>query len=168
MDLKLFEANWNSCLTITDIKHNRLISLGIKDVLLDVDGTLLPRRENILHESVESWINEAKKYFIVHLISNNPSHKRIASIAKNLNITFTYKAAKPSKKSIEDYLHVNCSDRKKVALIGDRILTDIIAGNRCGVYTILVQAIRKDGKPQKKNIMLNIEKTIVKALQVIS
>ena len=82
-----------------------------------------------------------------------------SNIAKNLNITFTYKAAKPSKKSIEDYLHVNCSDRKKVALIGDRILTDIIAGNRCGVYTILVQAIRKDGKPQKKNIMLNIEKT---------
>jgi len=49
---------------------------------------------------------------------------------------------------------------KNIAIIGDRIFTDIIVGNRCDVKTILVKRLNKDGLPIKFNLTLIIEKLI--------
>ena len=51
-------------------------------------------------------------------------------------------------------------DSKKIAIIGDRILTDIIVGNRCNIQTILVQRLSKNGLPIKLNLTLILEKMI--------
>ena len=45
-------------------------------------------------------------------------------------------------------------DNKKIAIIGDRILTDIIVGNRCNIHTILVKKLNKKGVPIKINLTL--------------
>jgi len=49
---------------------------------------------------------------------------------------------------------------KNIAIIGDRIFTDIIVGNRCNIKTILVKRLNKDGLPIKFNLTLTIEKLI--------
>ena len=54
----------------------------------------------------------------------------------------------------------------QVAIIGDRIFTDILAGNRLGLHTVLVKKIGIDGEPLIKNNMQAIEKAIVKILGV--
>ena len=46
------------------------------------------------------------------------------------------------------------SNVNQVAIIGDRIFTDILAGNRIGIYTILVRSI-------STNSLLKGNKTIV-------
>ena len=49
---------------------------------------------------------------------------------------------------------------KNIAIIGDRVFTDIIVGNRCNIKTILVKRLKKDGLPIKFNLTLTIEKLI--------
>jgi len=39
----------------------------------------------MIPKAVKNWIKESKKLFSLYLISNNPSKKRIAKIAKELN-----------------------------------------------------------------------------------
>ena len=45
-------------------------------------------RKLILHKNVKDWIRIAKKSFTLHLVSNNPSKKRIKEVAKQLNNYF--------------------------------------------------------------------------------
>ena len=49
---------------------------------------------------------------------------------------------------------------KNIAIIGDRIFTDIIVGNRCKIHTILVARLNRDGLPIKINITLIIERIL--------
>ena len=49
---------------------------------------------------------------------------------------------------------------KNIAIIGDRIFTDIIVGNRCNIKTILVKRLNRNGLPIKFNLILTIEKLI--------
>ena len=49
---------------------------------------------------------------------------------------------------------------KNIAIIGDRIFTDIIVGNRCDIKTILVKRLNRDGLPIKFNLTLIIAKLI--------
>ena len=49
---------------------------------------------------------------------------------------------------------------KHIAIIGDRIFTDIIVGNRCNIKTILVKRLKRDGLPTKFNLTLTIERLI--------
>jgi len=52
------------------------------------------------------------------------------------------------------------SEPKNIAIIGDRIYTDIIVGNRCDIKTILVKRLNREGLPMKFNLTLTIEKLI--------
>ena len=155
------KAYWDSNLPIYSISHSKLKKEGISCVLLDVDGTLINRKSNKIPESVREWINESKKFFSLYLISNNPSKERIGKIAKELEIRYKYNALKPRKKlTLNAIREVEC-DEKNIVIIGDRILTDILVGNRCNIKTILVKRLNRNGLPIKFNLTLTVEKLIV-------
>ncbi|WP_269623023.1 YqeG family HAD IIIA-type phosphatase [Prochlorococcus marinus] len=160
INTEVLKAKWNTGKDIRKISYNEIKDKGIKLLLLDVDGTLLPRNEIKVHHSVYQWIQEAKRNFKIHLISNNPSKRRIQSIAKQLNVTFTYKAIKPRKKAIVKSIQPFNFYNKEIAIIGDRIFTDILVGNRLGIYTILVKPIDSNGNVIQDNKMQIIENKV--------
>ena len=114
----------------------------------------------MIPKAVKNWIIGSKKLFSLYLISNNPSKKRIAKIAKELNLRYKYNASKPRKKVTLSVIKEIGSETKNMAIIGDRIFTDIIVGNRCDIKTILVKRLNTDGLPIKFNLTLIIEKLI--------
>jgi len=154
----ILKVNWDSNLPIYEISQSKLQEKGIRCLLIDVDGTLVNRNSTKIPKAVKNWISESKKLFILYLISNNPSKKRIAKIAKELNLRYKYNASKPRKKMILNVIKEVNHEVKNVAIIGDRIFTDIIAGNRCNIKTILVKRLKRDGLPIKFNLTLTIEK----------
>ena len=157
MEVKLLEPSWNSGVSIINLSQSEILSRGIKSLLLDVDGTLLPRKEDLINNSVKDWIKISKNYFNLHLISNNPSRNRIKNIADQVNLTYSYKASKPSRKKLLNYLTTTGDLKTEVAIIGDRLFTDILAGNRLGIYTILVKPTNSDGLPYLNCKMQRIE-----------
>ena len=156
----ILKINWDSNLPIYAISQSVLKNKGINSLLLDVDGTLVNRKSNMIPKAVKNWIRESKKLFSLYLISNNPSKKRIMKIAKELNLRYKYNSSKPRKKVTLSAIEEIGSDPKNTAIIGDRIFTDIIVGNRCNIKTILVKRLKKDGLPIKFNLTLTVEKLI--------
>ena len=154
------KASWDSKLPIYEISHLKLKNEGIKVLLIDVDGTLLSRQSNVITANVKKWINESQKLFSLHLISNNPSDERIRKIAKELNIKYKSNALKPRKKITLEVISEINEDFQNIAIIGDRIFTDVIVGNRCNIQTILVKRLNRKGLPIKLNFTLILEKLI--------
>ena len=157
----IVDAYWDSKLPIYDITLSKLQKEGINCLLIDVDGTLINRKSSRIPKAVKDWISESKKFFSLYLISNNPSEKRISKIAKDLEIRYKFNALKPRKNVTLDVINELEYDSKNIAIIGDRILTDIIVGNRCKIKTILVKRLGRDGLPIKLNLTLFIEKLII-------
>ena len=154
------KVNWDSNVPIYSISQSELQKKGIHSLLLDVDGTLVNRKSNMIPKDVKNWIIESKKLFSLYLISNNPSKKRIAKLAKELNLRYKYNASKPRKKGTLSAIKEIGIKPENIAIIGDRIFTDIIVGNRCNIKTILVKRLNRDGLPIKFNLTLTIEKLI--------
>jgi len=156
----ILKVNWDSNLPIYAISQSELQKKGINCLLLDVDGTLVNRKSTKIPKAVKNWITESKKLFSLYLISNNPSKKRIAKIAKELKLRYKCNASKPRKKVTLSVIKEIGREPKNIAIIGDRIFTDIIVGNRCDIKTILVKRLNRDGLPIKFNLTLRIEKLI--------
>jgi len=156
----IVKVDWDSKLPIYEIPHLKLQNQGIKSLLIDVDGTLISRQSTVIPVNVKKWINKSKKLFSLYLISNNPSEERIRKIATELDLRYKSNALKPRKKiTLNVILEMN-DDLKNIAIIGDRIFTDIIVGNRCNIQTILVKRLNRRGLPIKLNLTLLLEKLI--------
>ena len=156
----LTKADWDSKLPIYKIPPQKLHNQGIRCLLLDVDGTLLNRNTNKIPDEVKIWIKKSKNLFKLYLISNNPSEKRISTIGNQLGISYKFKALKPSKKITLEIINIMNETNKNIAIIGDRIFTDIIVGNRCKINTILVARLNTKGLPMKVNLTLIIERIL--------
>ena len=61
---------------------------------------------------------------------------------------------------------LNCYNYQNIylAIIGDRIFTDILAGNRIGIYTVLVRPITKYSNSEDINLMQKIERNLARLL----
>tara|TARA_Y100000589_G_C26642943_1_gene422796 strand:- start:32 stop:529 length:498 start_codon:yes stop_codon:yes gene_type:complete len=158
MNSSLTKIFWDTKLPIYNVSHSKLSKLGITCLLIDVDGTLLSRSSNIIPTKVKNWIFKSKEIFDLYLISNNPSEKRIRKIGMELGVNYKYRALKPRiKKTLEVINNLN-KNKENIAIIGDRIFTDIIVGNRCEIKTVLIQRLNKNGIPLKFNKTLFFEK----------
>tara|TARA_Y100001968_G_scaffold325948_1_gene368092 strand:- start:627 stop:1136 length:510 start_codon:yes stop_codon:yes gene_type:complete len=167
MGKSLLVPKWEANKTINNIPIDLLKDKGIKVILLDVDNTLLPRRSTLLSSSILNWLIEAKKHFKLYLISNNPSKKRIKNVADQVDIGFTFSASKPRRSKVLKVINTFDCDIKDIAIIGDRIFTDIWSGNRLNLYTILVRAVKADGTEFKRNYYQRAEKFLSKLLGAI-
>ncbi len=149
---------------ISNISINDLLSIKIKALILDVDGTLISGKKPIISNDIRDWILNSKQYFYTYLFSNNPSRSRIKHIADQLNMEFTYSGRKPSKKKLKKIIDKLPYSTSEIAIIGDRVFTDILVGNRLGMYTILVDSVNYYGDKIEKNTLQSIERYFAKII----
>ena len=121
-------------------------------------------KQPLLSNDIKNWILNSKKYFYIYLFSNNPSKKRINLIAEQLDLGFTSSGQKPCKRKLEKVLNKIPYSFNEIAIIGDRVFTDILVGNRLGMYTILVDSVDYYGKKIKKNNFQSLERKIAKII----
>jgi len=122
---------------------------NLKGLILDVDETLVPWNERIISPELLTWVEEIRPYVDLWLVSNNLSQNRIATIAKYLNLPFIYGAGKPSRRKLREAVKAMNLPLEQIAMVGDRLFTDVLAGNRLGVFTILVEPMISPHAPKK-------------------
>ena len=114
---------------------------NIKALILDVDNTLIDYNRT-MKESVIQWAKDLKKQGIKLYILSNTNHKeKVEEVANKLEVPYRNLAKKPLKAG---FLKVQKELQEKpenIAVVGDQIFTDVIGGNRCNMYTILVDPI---------------------------
>lgn len=126
---------------VQEITIEFLIKNKIKALILDVDNTLIDINEN-LSEDIITWSNMLQGQGIkMYILSNTNKEKKVSKVAEKLEIPFEMFARKPFKKGflkVQKILNIN---PKNIAVVGDQIFTDIIGGNKCNMFTILVDPV---------------------------
>lgn len=111
----------------------------IKGLVLDVDDTLVPLRVAQASDEMRRWVEQIRSVASVWLVSNNLSQTRISNIASSLNLPYMLGARKPSRRKLKQAAQAMNLPVAQVAMVGDRLFTDVLAGNRLGMFTILVE-----------------------------
>jgi HAD superfamily phosphatase (TIGR01668 family) len=154
---ELLVPDWMPGTTLAHLPLETLQERGIRGLVLDVDRTLLPRRHATLPPAAEQWLRHAAGEMPIHLLSNNPSRQRIGGVAEQLGLPFTTSAGKPRRSALRRVLEQLGIPAPQVALAGDRVFTDVLAGNRMGLYTVLVKPIDPQGDPCRQDRLQNLE-----------
>jgi len=113
----------------------------LKGLVLDVDETLVPVRASEASPELRQWVDATRTVTKLWLVSNNLSDARIGSIARSLDLPYILGAVKPSRRKLRQAVTAMDLPVTQVAMVGDRLFTDVLAGNRLGMFTILVEPI---------------------------
>lgn len=154
---QLLRPDWLLERTLVQLPLQELLDRDIAALVLDVDRTLLPRRQALPPESMVRWLEQAQQQLPIHLLSNNPSRQRIGTVAQQLGVPFTTSAGKPRRRALRRVLEALQLPPHRVALIGDRLFTDVIVGNRLGLFTVLVKPIDPQGQPCQRDRLQKLE-----------
>lgn len=133
--------------SLYELDLDKLKSLGIKGIVLDLDNTIVPGKESEAPPDIKSWIDKAKKKgFKLCIFSNTLRIRRLLKISKDLGIPYVRGSFKPRIGGLKNSLNFMGVEPKESVMIGDRVLTDIWGGNRIGMWTILVEPLKgKEG-----------------------
>jgi HAD superfamily phosphatase (TIGR01668 family) len=112
---------------------------GLRGLILDVDNTLIGDDEADVSVEVRAWVELMRSQYPIWLASNNFSDRRIQKVADSLQLPYRSRAGKPSRRVVRQVLEAIELPANQVAMVGDRLFTDTIVGNRLGLFTILVQ-----------------------------
>jgi hypothetical protein len=138
----------------------------LKGLVLDVDETLVPLRSAQASEELRQWVEQVRPVVSLWLVSNNLSEARISSIAKSLDVPYILGARKPSRRKLKKAVKAMDLPVEQVAMVGDRLLTDVLAGNRLGMFTILVDPMVDPAVTVVSHPIRNFEVWLSQALGV--
>ena len=153
----LLTHDWQPGTSLAHLPLQELVDRDIRALVLDVDRTLLPRRQATMPVQAELWLRHARERMPLHLLSNNPSRRRIGAVADTMGLPYTTSAGKPRRAALRKVLLDLYLPPAQVALVGDRLFTDVLVGNRMGLFTVLVKPIDPDGEPCRQDRLQNLE-----------
>lgn len=136
--------------TIFEINVDDLKSLGIKGFVIDLDNTLVPWNVKSATDEIVEWLNKMEEANIKVMIFSNNNEERVSFFCKPLNTPYVAKARKPLGRAFHKARQEMGLKKEEMAIIGDQLLTDILGGNRAGLYTILVKPIVTTDAPITK------------------
>ena len=129
--------------SIYKINLEELKEKGMKAIIVDLDNTLVESDRRDATPFLIEWLQQTQRLgFQVIIVSNN-NETRVSQFAIPLQIPFIHRARKPLSSSFRKAMIELNTDVSCTVMIGDQLLTDVLGGNRLGLYTILVVPISK-------------------------
>lgn len=129
--------------SIYDINLDKLIQMGIKAILLDLDSTTMVSKSGEFLPETKEWFETLKKDFYIAIITNNKNPEYIKKVKEQCTFKIIENACKPCTFKIGSLLKSLYMTPKEAVIVGDRPLTDILCGKLAGTKTILVGSINK-------------------------
>ena len=128
--------------SVAEVQPQDLKARGIRGVILDLDNTLVPWHKEEMAAEVTAWLQALQaEGFKLCVLSNSILSRRSERIAERLGCPNVRMARKPSRSGFHRALAAMGTTPAATAIVGDQMFTDILGGNRTGVYTIMVQPI---------------------------
>lgn len=128
--------------SILDINYSKLKQNGIKCLVFDLDNTLGLIDEKEIPSKVKELLKVLKNDFKIVIISNN-FKSRIEEFCRPFEVDFISFAMKPLTFSFKKIKKKFNLENKEMCMIGDQLMTDVLGGNKFGMFTILVDPLGK-------------------------
>lgn len=139
----------------TEVTPQLLKDRGIKLLLCDLDYTLAAKRVPHPDETVHGWLKEMQSEGIrIVIISNNRHPKRVLTFCHELGVAYIGRAQKPRRRGFKEAMEMMNVTAKETAMLGDKLLTDMLGANRTGIWALMVEP--KDGPVGAWNHVLHL------------
>ncbi len=126
----------------TDLTPQLLQELGVRLLLCDLDYTLAPRSVAEPDGELHAWLEGCRKAGItVMILSNNRSSRRVETFCRELGIRYVGHAGKPSTRGYREAMALAGEDGQHTAMLGDKLLTDVLGAKRSGVLALMVEPL---------------------------
>lgn len=144
-----------ACRRFEEIEFDQVLNDQRRFLLLDLDNTLLPQRgefvDPIVSEKLRN-LRETGQVEDVCLISNvivpGPRVARLHRLARKLQIDHVVPCfffnRKPKTAPFKQALQLLGAQGQECVMVGDQIFSDILGGNKLGMYTIWLEAMSPD------------------------
>jgi uncharacterized protein len=129
---------------LEDISLDELWAEGYRAILLDLDNTITAWKSCEVPAAKAAWIRRARERFGVCIVSNTIRGDRLRQIAGGFGVEHVarwWRGRKPSPRGLREAMALLSAIPEQTVMIGDQVLTDVWAGCRAGVFTILVSPI---------------------------
>jgi HAD superfamily phosphatase (TIGR01668 family) len=138
------EGVWN-------LRPEDLRARGIEGLLLDLDNTVVAWNGMEIPEAVAGWAAEARRQGLrLCICSNARGGGRVRAIAEMLGAEYVAPAGKPGGRGVRRAMEMLGTLPHTTVLVGDQLFTDILAGNRQGLRTVLVEPLSERDFPATK------------------
>jgi len=115
---------------------------GVRLLLSDLDFTLAAKSTRRPDQALRKWIGELEAAGIDFMIvSNNRSGARVTEFCADLGVPYQGHAGKPSTRGLQAAMERAGADASYTAMLGDKLLTDMLAANRAGVLALMVEPV---------------------------
>jgi len=127
-------------ISVDEVDPKSLKARGITAIITDLDNTLVPWRHYEIAPAVIEWLAKLEVEGIKICIASNTLHtSRLKQLAETMGIPFVDKVRKPRRGGFLRAMAAMDSRRENTAVFGDQLFTDVLAGNRLGLTTILLR-----------------------------
>lgn len=151
---------------ISAIDIKQLSDQGIRLVFSDLDNTLTEWNNPQIPAQARAFAVRLKAHHMDLVIVSNNKEPRIKPFAQALGVNYIAKAGKPLPFAILRYIKKHNAVPQKSVMVGDQLITDMVAGNCAGVQTILVRPIDTSHEYTGTRINRMLEKLIFRFMRV--
>ena len=124
--------------SVADIDFSMLRGRGIRGIVFDVDNTLCEYGGEVINEKNRGSFDKIREEFRTCIISNTSPCRR-AMLTKYFGVPAVLtETKKPRAKPYQEAMSILETSASETAMVGDRLLTDIVGANKLGMYTIKV------------------------------
>lgn len=144
------------------INLEELKSKGIKNLLFDLDSTIMASKSGCYSEKTRLWLEKVRKDFFIAIVSNNNNANYIEKVKACTDFPCIFEAHKPNINVASEFMKTHNLSASETAFIGDRPLTDILCGIRLGCTTILVDSITAKTENLPTRFVRKLERICIK------
>lgn len=144
------------------IDFEKLKQDGVKVLLFDLDSTVMPSKSGVFPQEVLNLFEKLKENFEIRIVSNNNNENYMNKARNQVDFEVLSNAKKPDKTVILSCLKRMDIEPSNAVMIGDRPLTDILAGQFAGTKTVLVDSITKNKEAKIVRFVRFLERLTVK------
>ena len=139
--------------TYESVTPEHLCALGITHIFCDIDNTLATYDDPTPPDRVVQWCRRMNEGGVTVAFVSNNDEARVQLFNRDFGYTAYAKAHKPLTGKLKKAMADTGAVREHSALLGDQLLTDAAAGNRAGLYVIIVPPIK-----DKKNLFFRFKR----------
>ncbi len=147
--------------TYHDASAEFLMSIGVKYLILDIDNTLAPYEQPEPDDAIFAWFRSLDEAGIRAAFVSNNDAARVGLFNQNLGLPMYPKGGKPGRRSMRAAMEAIGASPDATAIMGDQVFTDVWAGKRVGIRTILVPPI-KDKRDLGTRLKRVLEKPVMR------